>query len=174
MGWENPKKVVLYGGMFPKIASPFRFIIRNFPPTKSQICQELLSFGMAGVLAGSFHDGRKWLITMVIGFVPLVGLWDPFQMAFQRGCKSGAIRSPLTSPVMILPSKDVWCQLFPTFFTPYCRKNNCQQYGVRDFYHQHYIAYVGGTHLKTNMPPENKWLEDVFPIKMNSPFFGTC
>ena len=26
------------------------------------------------LLGGSFHDGRKWLITMVI----VSGLWDPF------------------------------------------------------------------------------------------------
>ena len=29
------------------------------------------------------------------------------------------------------------------------------------------------TPLKTNMSPENQWLEDVFPIEM-VPFWGTC
>ena len=28
------------------------------------------------------------------------------------------------------------------------------------------------TPLKTNMSPENQWLEDVFPIEINSPFLG--
>ena len=36
--------------------------------------------------------------------------------------------------------------------------------GCPDLYHQNYIAYVGGTHPKANMPPENQCLEDVFPI----------
>ena len=29
------------------------------------------------------------------------------------------------------------------------------------------------TPLKTNMSPENQWLEDAFPIEM-VPFWGTC
>jgi len=29
------------------------------------------------------------------------------------------------------------------------------------------------TPLKTNMSPENQWLEDVFPTKI-VPFWGTC
>ena len=31
----------------------------------------------------------------------------------------------------------------------------------------------GDTPLKTNMSPENQWLEDVFPIEI-VPFEGTC
>ena len=30
------------------------------------------------------------------------------------------------------------------------------------------------TPLKTNMSPENQWLEDVFPTEIVSPFWGTC
>ena len=33
------------------------------------------------ILGGSSQDGRKWLITTVIVFVPVnIGLWDPFQI----------------------------------------------------------------------------------------------
>ena len=33
--------------------------------------------------------------------------------------------------------------------------------------------YIQNTPPKTNMSPENQWLEDAFPIKM-VPFKGTC
>ena len=76
---------------------------------------------------------------------------------------------------MILQVGGCLVPVVPNIFYPTLqKKTTAGNMGCRDLYHQNYIAYVGGTHPKTNMPPENQWLEDVFPIKINSPFFGTC
>jgi len=35
-----------------------------------------------------------------------------------------------------------------------------------------YQEFIVNTPLKTNMSPENQWLEDVFPTEIDSPFSG--
>ena len=45
---------------------------------------------------------------------------------------------------------------------------------VRQYIHQLLLVkQISCTPLKTNMSPENQWLEDVFPTEI-VPFLGTC
>lgn len=56
-------------------------------------------------LGGSSHDGRKWLIPMVIVFAPPIpeSWWDPFQIGLLWPYKRGMIRLTRILTGMILP-----------------------------------------------------------------------
>ena len=68
------------------------------------------------------------------------------------------------------PNSPAWALVHLVFQGLYLSKKITQLVGGEDLFKRPKKQYPPP---KTNMSPENQWLEDVFPIKI-VPFKGTC
>ena len=116
---------------------------------------------------------RFLLITLIQHFWFLLGL-NPFTTAFREIHIPGFPPMDLPDDFGCLPNRSTDTKVA-------CEKFDCE-HQVNDFKTAPLAGKKpaklqkkksGGTPRKTNMSPENHWLEDVFPTTI-VPFLGTC